>query len=248
MPSDLQRVAQALVECLDEIPNIVGSLQRRAAQLRQEAGVIASFASNNPAARVAALQLDAAARSCEEAAHIAAMVPPKARAWAMQMVSGARTEDRGPVGRDPTSGGGGPGRPRRLTGNELLLLLPERRETLGHRPKTTGAWQDDKGTPRRLISGQHDPEYEEALDHARKLDLVKEREILNTAADVELKFAMKMRREGIMKAVIAVNKQPCTGDLSCDTLLKRFLPPGAELIIYGPDGIGKPYIGEAEPS
>ena len=67
MPSDLQRVAQSLVECLDQMPNLVAHLQRLAAKCRENAGVIANFGSAQPSARTAALQLDAAAQACERA-------------------------------------------------------------------------------------------------------------------------------------------------------------------------------------
>jgi hypothetical protein len=66
--------------------------------------------SNNPEARMAAMQLDEAARRCEEAAHYLSQAPPKARAWAEQMVSGARAAGpratRG--GQRPDTPSGGP--------------------------------------------------------------------------------------------------------------------------------------------
>lgn len=90
MPSELQRVAQGLVECLDRLPSMVGYLQRLAAQCRENASFVAGFVSGNPAARQAAYQLAAAADACERAAHLAAAAPPKAREWADQMVTGVR--------------------------------------------------------------------------------------------------------------------------------------------------------------
>jgi nucleic acid/nucleotide deaminase of polymorphic system toxin len=118
--------------------------------------------------------------------------------------------------------------------------------TPGHRQKTEGAWQDDDGAIHKLISGRHEEDFEAALAHAKKLGLIPERGTLGTAADVELKFAMKMRRDGMMKAVIALNKRPCPGRLGCDELLKRFLPLGAELVVHGPDNFEKTYRGEPE--
>ena len=115
-----------------------------------------------------------------------------------------------------------------------------------HRQKTEGAWQDDDGTIHKLISGRHEPDFDAALAHTKKLGLIPEHSTLATAADVELKFAMKMRREGITKAVIAINTGPCPGRLGCDQLLKRFLPPGSELVIHGPDNFEKTYRGEPE--
>ncbi|TWD79728.1 DNA/RNA non-specific endonuclease [Kribbella amoyensis] len=90
MPSDLERVAAGLVACLNQVPQVVQYLHRLARQCRESAAFLGGFASSNPAARTAALQLDEAARRCEEAAQLAAEAPVKAGAWAQQMVrSGA---------------------------------------------------------------------------------------------------------------------------------------------------------------
>jgi hypothetical protein len=64
---------------------------------------------------------------------------------------------------------------------------------------------------------------------------------MTTAADVELKFAMRMHREGIRHAEIILNNRPCEGPLSCDELLGRFLPDGASLTVYGPDNFKRTY-------
>jgi hypothetical protein len=73
----------------------------------EAAGVIAGFASSNPAAQMAALQLDAAAQACEEAAHRASMAPQSARAWAEQMVAGVRTSGNSVLRPGRPEGGGG---------------------------------------------------------------------------------------------------------------------------------------------
>ncbi|WP_420359232.1 DddA-like double-stranded DNA deaminase toxin [Kribbella jejuensis] len=115
--------------------------------------------------------------------------------------------------------------------------LPKRVVSRGYSPKTRGIWVDDDGNEHDLISGRHDPQYQQAQRHAEKLGLVTEPHKLSTAADVELKFAMKMRREGIRRARIVLNNRPCPGALGCDELLPRFLPPGSQLTVYGPDGL-----------
>jgi hypothetical protein len=89
MPSELQRVAQELLATLDEIPRVVGYLHDHAQKYREAAGWVGST-SGNPSARMAAMQLDEAARRCEEAAHYLSLAPPRARAWVEQMVSGVR--------------------------------------------------------------------------------------------------------------------------------------------------------------
>lgn len=86
MPSDLERVAAGLVECLAQVPQVVAYLQRLAHQCRESAASVGTFAGSSPAARTAALQLEEAARRCEEAAHFASQTPGKAGAWAQQMV------------------------------------------------------------------------------------------------------------------------------------------------------------------
>jgi hypothetical protein len=135
MPSELQRVAQGLVECLDRVPSMVGYLQRLAAQCRENASFIADFASGNPAARQAAYQLAAAADACERAAHLAAAAPPQARGWADQMVAGNR-------GAGPTPGAGfrdvkgAPAEPGKPAGTtiELSTTEPDHRELLSRPP------------------------------------------------------------------------------------------------------------------
>jgi hypothetical protein len=92
MPSDLQRVAQGLVECLDEVPQVVLHLQRTAERCRENAAL--AMAASQGRATVAAQQLDAAARACEAAAHYLSMAPPKARAWAERLVGGSQSSDR----------------------------------------------------------------------------------------------------------------------------------------------------------
>jgi hypothetical protein len=76
------------------MPRIVAYLQRTAQKCRENAGHVGGM-SNNPAARMAAMQLDEAARRCDEAAQYLSHAPPKARAWAEHMVSGVRTAGPG---------------------------------------------------------------------------------------------------------------------------------------------------------
>ncbi len=274
MPSELQRVAGDLLAALDQMPRVVAYLQEMTRKLSEQAAWVGGV-SSNPQARTAAMQLDEAARRCDEAAQYLAQAPPKARGWVEQMVSGVRTAE--------PSGGGTARRPdtvaRRTSPAEdrrdgadrereaskapkvadgqpddsfdpepFRLKLPERLVSRGYSPKTRGIWVDDHGNEHDLISGRHDPEYLDAQRRAEELDLVREPHKMATAADVELKFAMKMRRLGIRHARIVLNNRPCPGELGCDELLPRFLPPGSELTVYGPDGFEKIYHGETETS
>jgi hypothetical protein len=92
MPSDLQRVARGLVECLNEVPAVVAHLQRTAERCRENAAL--AIAASQGQATVAAQQLDAAARACEQAAHYLSMAPPKAKTWAERLVGAPRSSDR----------------------------------------------------------------------------------------------------------------------------------------------------------
>jgi hypothetical protein len=92
MPSDLQRVARGLVECLNEVPQIVAHLHRTAERCRENAALAISASQGQ--ATVAALQLDAAAHACEQAAHYLSMAPPKAGSWAERLVGEGRSGDR----------------------------------------------------------------------------------------------------------------------------------------------------------
>ncbi len=179
MPSELQRVAQQLLATLDEIPQVIAYLHDSARKYRESASWIGS-SSNNPSARVAAAQLDEAARRCEEAVHYLALAPPKARSWTEQMVSGIRTAE--PVsstpdvlpGNRPQNGpkairsGTAPGsNEERISGDKpilpgmtdgewlgLLNKLPVRGQKFGQREKTRGIWRDDDGTEYDLVSGR----------------------------------------------------------------------------------------------
>lgn len=74
--SELQRVAQRLVDALCEPPRVVDYLKRTAPKCRDSATFIAGMTSN-PNARMAANQLDEAARRCHEVAHYASLPPQR---------------------------------------------------------------------------------------------------------------------------------------------------------------------------
>ncbi|TDD14785.1 hypothetical protein E1218_32540, partial [Kribbella turkmenica] len=132
MVSDLQRVARGLVECLDEVPQVVQHLRRTADRCRENAQV--ALMASHGRATVAAQQLDAAARACEAAAHYLSMAPPRARAWAERLVGSPRTTDRpssDSADRNKATGGTGDlaerdagGRTKRLTARFADVELP----------------------------------------------------------------------------------------------------------------------------
>lgn len=125
MPSDLQRVARGLVECLDEVPQVVAHLQRTAERCRENAAL--AMAASHGRATVAAQQLDAAARACEQAAHYLSMAPPKAKAWAERLVGASRSSDRPDAqsaDRNRTTGGSSGIAERDLFGRVTRTSLP----------------------------------------------------------------------------------------------------------------------------
>ncbi|WP_020391352.1 hypothetical protein [Kribbella catacumbae] len=125
MPSDLQRVARGLVECLNEVPQVVAHLQRTAERCRENAAL--AIVASQGRATVAAQQLDAAARACEEAAHYLSMAPPKAKAWAERLVGASRSSDRPDsqsADRNRSTGGAGDVAERDLLGRVTRTSLP----------------------------------------------------------------------------------------------------------------------------
>lgn len=125
MPSDLQRVARGLVECLNEVPAVVAHLQRTAERCRENAAL--AIQASRGQATVAAQQLDAAARACEQAAHYLSMAPPKATAWAERLVGASRSSDRPgtqSADRNRTTGGSSDIAERDLLGRVTRTSLP----------------------------------------------------------------------------------------------------------------------------
>lgn len=224
MPSELQRVASELLACIDRIPAMTHYLLRTAGRCREQAAYLVAFGSTSPATRTAALQLDAAARACEHAAEYAGRVPPRARSWVDQMVTGERTATPRPTA--PT--GSYPPSHRDLA---LWKRVPIRNDG----DPTTGIGVDDNGNEVTIISG-----YDDMRDRARELCREKGWPDFKRSHHVEIKFAMKMRSRGLSHAALYINKKPCDEvNWSCDKLLPRFLPPGSTLRVFGPDGYEK---------
>lgn len=69
---------------------------------------------------------------------------------------------------------------------------------------------------------------------------------LAITSHVEVKFAIQMRERGLRDETIVINKPPCTGGAGCDDMLPYFLPDGATLTVYGPDGFKKTYRGRSD--
>lgn len=94
-----------------------------------------------------------------------------------------------------------------------------------------------------MVSGEHDQDYQEVQSRARALGLISDRGVLAAGSHVELRFAMRMRRENTKRANIVINNEPCEGRLGCDALLPTFLDEGAELTVHAPNAFKKTYRG-----
>lgn len=238
MPSDLQRVALSLVECLDQMPNLVAHLQRLAAKCRENAAMVADFGSANSSARTAALQLDAAAQACERAAHMASLAPPMARQWAEQMVSGARTADSRPRRPEPVS-------IEKPGPSEAALKLLDKLPTRARDGKTRGYRLGNGADTPELISG-HDDYQQKAREFIfdRKLG-PKPYHRLAIESHVEVKFAMMMRERGLTNETIVINNIPCDIPYGCKRYLRDILPPGARLTVVAP-GFHDTFVGRED--
>jgi hypothetical protein len=239
MPSDLQRVARGLVECLDEVPQVVAHLQRTAIRCRENAAM--AIAASHGQATVAAQQLDAAARSCEEAAHYLAMAPPRAKAWAERLVGGSGSTgrpDAGSADRNKATGGVGDvaerddrGRIKRTSaplkdvkGNELPLIKVARAALKSLRKRFESEENRDNGEPLEVeivvdptgkavvVAEEHD-DGEDQRDDGEQREIKVERD----KAAAELLKAMEEHGKGNWhKAVLAIDDTRVTATFEYD--------------------------------
>jgi len=233
MASELQRVATELLACIDQIPRMTDYLERTAHHCREQAAYLAAFGSTNPGARIAAIQLEAAARACEEAAEYVGRVPPRARDWVEQMVGGHRPAT--------SSGTTKPPQPTQGRSAAIMRRLPTRRP--GNSDPTTGIFVDSNRREQDFVSGRGD-----ALEKS-VLDLCKQKgwPPYDRTSHTEIKVATHMRLNNFMHGTLYLNNEPC--DLpgtNCRKLLPRFLPPGSQLVIYGPNGYEETFKGKSE--
>jgi hypothetical protein len=178
--------------------------------------------SNNPSDQMAPMQLEEAARRCEEAAHYLSLAPLKARSWVQEMVSGQRTapgrddhtHPSPAIWRDPDRRAPAPEPedPFDPTASRVMRDLPVRKP----KDKTRGLWVDEAGLRHEWISG-FDEYRKQADDLAVELGLGR----LWTTSHVEIKFAMFMRERGLTHARLILNNIPCDDEeFSCENLLK----------------------------
>lgn len=112
MSSDLQRVAQGLIDALDQNPRAAAELNYTANQCMELAAQIAELAVILPEAAVAAEYLAQAARDCGEAAQLVASATVVGRTWAVDAVGAAAgASPDAPVARDAIAGNAQPRRP-----------------------------------------------------------------------------------------------------------------------------------------
>ena len=89
MSSELERIAQGLLDYLDANPRLAADLRGAARQCRELAGAVGELTSLIPAAAGSAYHLDAAARACDQAAQLATQATTTGRAWAAAAVGGS---------------------------------------------------------------------------------------------------------------------------------------------------------------
>lgn len=88
MTSDLERIAQGLIEYLDANPRVAADFSGAAAECQELASQVAELAVLLPEAAGVAQHLQDAANACAEAAHLAAGAAAVGRAWAVDAVGG----------------------------------------------------------------------------------------------------------------------------------------------------------------
>ncbi len=147
---------------------------------------------------------------------------------------------------------------RRAESADPPVIPPQRVDQLRHElpppitrassgQKTHGRWIGPDGTVRPIVSGK-DVDSESADELLEEMDMPGR---AARAADVEMKLAARMVREGIPHATVVINYSPCRGRFGCDTLVPILLPEGATLTVHGVTPKGQPfrkrYTGGARP-
>lgn len=125
--------------------------------------------------------------------------------------------------------------------------------------KTHGRAVGKGGKIESVVSGEfdpttreYDPRYVDGVKLARRLGKVPPKGKLTAAGDVELKWALQMRKDGVKRSQVTINNPqgPCQGELSCDTLLPIWLDQDSELTVHWRDEQGrdqsKTYMGEPD--
>jgi len=119
--------------------------------------------------------------------------------------------------------------------------------------QTQGAWIAADGQRHELSSGKDDQWYQKAKQFAAGFPPAL-RAASRLAVHLETKFAVRMREEGRLRETIVIDRGVCGNGatdrglpFTCDRLLSRFLPPGAELTVVERDGARRTYRGESPP-
>ncbi|MFC0622789.1 DddA-like double-stranded DNA deaminase toxin [Kribbella deserti] len=145
MPSDLERIAQGLIDYLDANPRMAGELGAAAAECQQLAAEVAELAVMLPEAAAAAEYLQQAANDCGQAAQLSARAAGIGRTWAEAAVGGGagRQDPQTPSGaRDANAGSS--------VGREDAKGRPDKGKP-GPRPATVGSG-DGAGSQRSELN------------------------------------------------------------------------------------------------
>ncbi|MFC0627892.1 DNA/RNA non-specific endonuclease [Kribbella deserti] len=105
MASDLERIAQGLVDYLDANPRIAADLSGAAAECQELAGLAAELSIILPEAAAVAEYLHQAAHDCGQAAQLSAHAAVIGRTWAVEALGGGITQrPSGAITRDAPAG------------------------------------------------------------------------------------------------------------------------------------------------
>ncbi|GAA2679661.1 MULTISPECIES: DddA-like double-stranded DNA deaminase toxin [Actinosynnema] len=121
-----------------------------------------------------------------------------------------------------------------VTPEALLRRLPVRSSPTD---RTSGLWLDQDRTVRGPVHSGRGQAREQAVDVLRHLGISPPHGTLAVADHVEVQVAARVRSEGLARATLAVNNEPCRrGRFSCDRVLPRVLGPGQRLTVHWPGG------------
>ncbi|MFC0624549.1 hypothetical protein [Kribbella deserti] len=104
MASDLERIAQGLLDYLEQNPRMSADLRQAAGECQELASLVGELAILLPGAAAAAEHLAAAAHACDEAAALSANATTIGRTWAIAAVGGsAGSSTSGTANRNPAT-------------------------------------------------------------------------------------------------------------------------------------------------
>ncbi len=120
----------------------------------------------------------------------------------------------------------------------------DRLASIADKRQTTGLFYDEDGSEHEFDSS-HDDDEDLATETLRQLGIVGQNASLTVASHVEVKVAAAMRKTGIEKGVLVINRTTgvCSAEqYGCAQVVPMVLPAGAQLVVWSPKEIasGRP--------